>query len=211
VQDDDTYMLGMKLFEPAHEFPPMSRLLRKALPRMEALSKTVDQSRHLSVLGGPRQLVVAQVDTPGSVGFSIKIGATLDLLKSASGRVLLAFQDEEERHRLISLAEPRLSRAEKAALIKTIKKVAAQGFAFMESNQFSGVEAISYPILDLRGYAIAALTVPYVARLDATTPKPASAAQAELAKVAADLNAALGGAVAGIVGDAAQATKPARR
>jgi DNA-binding IclR family transcriptional regulator len=145
------------------------------------------------------------------VGFSIKIGATLDLLKSASGRVLLAFQDEEEMHRLISLAEPTLGRAEKAAFMKTVKKVAAQGFAFMESNQFSGVEAISYPILDLRGCAIAALTVPYVARLDAVRRTPASAAQAELAKVAGDLNAALGGAVASIAGDAARRTKPARR
>jgi DNA-binding IclR family transcriptional regulator len=210
VQDDDAYMLGMKLFELAHEFPPMSRLLRKALPRMEALAKTVDQSCHLSVLSGPRQLVVAQVDTPGGVGFSTKIGATLDLLKSASGRVLLAFRDEDDMRRLIALAEPMLGMAEQEAFMRIIKKVAAQGFAFMKSNQFSGVEAISYPILDLRGHAIAALTVPYVARLDDVTRKPASAAQAELAKVAADLNAALGGAVAGIAGDA-RAAKPAAK
>jgi DNA-binding IclR family transcriptional regulator len=144
------------------------------------------------------------------VGFSTKIGATLDLLKSASGRVLLAFRDEDDMRRLIALAEPMLGMAEQEAFMRIIKKVAAQGFAFMKSNQFSGVEAISYPILDLRGHAIAALTVPYVARLDDVTRKPASAAQAELAKVAADLNAALGGAVAGIAGDA-RAAKPAAK
>lgn len=193
VQADDTFMLGMKLFELAHEFPPVSRLLGEALPRMEMLAKTADQSCHLSVLSGPRQLVVAQVDTPGGMGFSVKIGTTLDLLKSASGRVLLAFRDGEETSRLVSLAEPNLGMAEQKASMRTIAKVAAQGFAFMKSNQFSGLEAMSYPILDLRGHAIAALTVPYVTRLDDMTRKSTSAVQAELARVAVDLNAALGG------------------
>jgi DNA-binding IclR family transcriptional regulator len=210
VQTDDSFVLGMKLFELAHEFPPMNRLLKEALPRMEALAKTVDQSCHLTVLSGPRQLVVAQVDTPDGVGFSVKIGATLDLLKSASGRVLLAFQDEEEARRLISLAGPDLSEAEQKELTKTLMKVATQGFAFMKSKQFSGLEAISYPILDLRGHAVAALTVPYVKRLDDMTQKPALAAQAALAEVAAALNAALGGAVASIAGDT-RATKSAAK
>jgi hypothetical protein len=75
----------------------------------------------------------------------------------------------------------------------------------------TALRTAGYPILDLRGCAITALTVPYVARLDAVRRTPASAAQAELAKVAADLNAALGGAVASIAGDPAQRTKPARR
>src|SRR5271166_1226026 len=90
VQNGDTYMLGMRLFELAHEFPPMSRLLKEALPRMETLAKAVDQSCHLTVLNGPRQIVVAQVDPPEGMGFSVKIGTVLDLQKSASGRVLLA-------------------------------------------------------------------------------------------------------------------------
>ena len=196
VQQDDTYVLGMKLFELSHEFPPMNRLLKEALPRMEALANAVDQSCHLTVLSGPRQLVVAQVDTPGGMGFSIKIGAVIDLLKSASGRVLLAFRDAEERRRLIFLSDPQLSPAGQRSLLKMIEKVEAQGYALMKSNQFSGLEAISYPILDLRGFAIAALTVPYVTRLDDKTHKSVSAARAALADVAAALNTALGGSLA---------------
>jgi len=117
VQNGDTFVLGMKLFELAHELPPMNRLLKEALPRMEALAKAVDQSCHLTVLSGPRQLVVAQVDTPEGVGFSVKIGAMLDLLKSASGRVLLAFRDQEETRHLISLADPKLNLAERKNLL----------------------------------------------------------------------------------------------
>jgi DNA-binding IclR family transcriptional regulator len=201
VQNGDTFVLGMKLFELAHELPPMNRLLKEALPRMEALAKAVDQSCHLTVLSGPRQLVVAQVDTPEGVGFSVKIGAMLDLLKSASGRVLLAFRDQEETCHLISLADPKLKLAERNAFMKTLMKVAGQGFAFMKSNQFSGVEAISYPILNSRAHAIAALTVPYVTRLDDLARKPPSEAQAALAQAAAKQNTAVGGAAINITDD----------
>jgi nucleoid DNA-binding protein len=95
--------------------------------RMDTLAKTVDQSCHLTVLSGPRQLVVAQVDTPGGMGLNVKIGATIDLLKSASGRVLLAFQDKEEACRLISLVEPQSSVAEQKTFMKTIAKAATPG------------------------------------------------------------------------------------
>jgi DNA-binding IclR family transcriptional regulator len=192
VQHEDTFSLGMKLFELAHEFPPMSRLLKEALPRMEALAKVVDQSCHLSVLSGARQLVVAQVDSPGGVGFGVKLGATLDLVKSASGRVLLAFHDEQTARQLIALAEPDLKVAATRSIVATLREVAVAGFAFSPSRQFSGVEAISYPILDLHRRAIAALTVPYVARLDDNTRMTASATQSALAEVAAALNHALG-------------------
>jgi DNA-binding IclR family transcriptional regulator len=195
VQTGDTYVLGMRLFELAHEFPPMNRLLKEALPRMEALAKTVDQSCHLTVLSGPRQMVVAQVDPPEGMGFSIKIGTVLDLPKSASGRVLLAFRDDEEVQPLLMLAEPGATAAERTAMLRMIAKVAAQGFAFIRSNQFSGLEAISYPVLDLRGRAIAALTVPYVKRLDDPTRMSPAGAQAALASTVADLNAVLGGTV----------------
>lgn len=207
LQTGDAFKLGNKLFGLAHEFPPMNRLLKQALPRMEALAKSVSQSCHLTVLSGAHQLCVAQVDPPGGVGFSVKIGAKIDIFRSASGRILVAFQNEAERRRLISLAESRLSLSERKAFSKSIVKVAQQGFAFTKSAQFSGVEAISYPILDLGGYAIAALTMPYVTRLDDATFPPASVARAALAQVASELNAALGG---GIIGIAAK-NRPTRR
>lgn len=195
VQSGDTYALGMRLFELAHEFPPMNRLLKEALPRMEALTKVVDQSCHLTVLNGSSQIVVAQVDPPDGMGFSIKIGTVLSLLKSASGRVLLTFQTEEEARRLVDLAASDTTPADRIATFRAIAKVATQGFAFMRSNQFSGLEAISYPVLDLNGHATAALTVPYVKRLDEPTRLSAAEAQVALASTVADLNAALGGVV----------------
>ena len=52
--------------------------------------------RRLWGLSGLRQRVVAQIDPPAGMGFSVKLGATLDLVKSASGQVLLAFAPARE-------------------------------------------------------------------------------------------------------------------
>ncbi|WP_439548926.1 IclR family transcriptional regulator [Falsiroseomonas sp.] len=204
IQNQDTYALSMKLFELAHEFPPMNRLLKEALPRMDALAKAIDQSCHLTVLSGLRQLVVAQVDPPAGMGFSVKIGATLDLVKSASGHVLLAFAPEEEARRLLTRAA---ADAERRMAEKAIAKVARQGFASMRSRQFSGLDAISYPILNRQGHAVAALTVPYVTRLDEPASKPASYAQERLAEAATELNVAVGGKA----GIASSRERPGRR
>ncbi|MFL1461622.1 IclR family transcriptional regulator [Roseococcus sp. DSY-14] len=195
VQDGDSYVMGMMLFALAHEQPPMKRLLKEALPRMDALAKATGQSCHMTMLNGPRQVVVAQVDPPAAMGFAVKIGAVLPLVKSASGRVLLAFHDAEEADRLMLLAEPQATAAERAAMRRTVAKVRAQGFAFMPSKQFSGLVAISCPVFDLRGRAIAALTVPYVKRLDEPDSVSDEEVRATLAEAAAALTARVGGSV----------------
>lgn len=193
VQTDDSFQLGMKLFELSHAFPPVSRLIAEALPRMRMLAKTVEQSCHLTVINGTNQLVVAQVDSPEGMGFSIKVGAKLEILKSASGRVLLAFQDQKETDDTLMLIDPNRPAEETEAIQKTLNKIRKDGFAFMKSNQFAGLQAISYPLFDLRGHAIAALTVPYVARLDESTRMDTSETQQVLGQVTSQLTEAVGG------------------
>jgi DNA-binding IclR family transcriptional regulator len=204
VQDDDKFLLGMKVFELTHEFPPMSRLLHEALPRMEALSKFLDQSCHLTVLSGTHQLVVAQVDIPDGVGFSVRIGAKLDLLTSASGQVLLAFHDREDAGRLVQQVKETASKEERDEFLIGLDGVRSRGFARITSNRFGSVEAISYPVLDLQGRAIAALTVPFMNRLDDPVPRPLEFVQSYVATVAADLSASLGGAITHLASNVAR-------
>ena len=84
-------------FRAAHVNPPTHRLLSEAVPVMQKLSSDLDESCHLTVYNQGKQIVVSKVDTPSGMGFSVRIGAELDVLVSASGRVLLAFQDRETR------------------------------------------------------------------------------------------------------------------
>ncbi|TCQ97310.1 IclR family transcriptional regulator [Neorhizobium sp. JUb45] len=192
LQAADTFFLSNRLFQLAHNFPPTKRLLNEAAPRMRELAQRCQQSCHLTVLNGTSQLVIAQVDIPDGVGFSVKLGSKLDTLRSASGRVLLAFRDEAEASHLIAQSRETTNVEELSYTDEALALIRSRGFEDMKSNQFSGVRALSYPIFDTNSHAIAALTVPYLARLDDFERPAASAVQAILADAAAQINLAMG-------------------
>jgi DNA-binding IclR family transcriptional regulator len=191
----DVFILSTRLFELSHSFPPTKRLLSEAAPRMRALAERAEQSCHLSVLSGASQLVIAQADTPDGVGFSIKVGSKLDILKSASGLLLLAFQDPSEAERLMMQLSPEMPESERIDTREALQRIRSQKFTDMKSRQFSGVRAISYPIFDLNGHATAALTIPYIERLDDDRRPSAPSVQLQLSRAASELNAAMGVAI----------------
>lgn len=191
--NDDLYVVTTKLFELAYRNPPMHRLLTEALPIMQRLSGEIDQSCHLTVYNQGRQIVIAKVDSPGGMGFSVRVGADLDVLVSASGRVLLAFQDREIRaFRIEESVQRRPDHADEQiqARLETIK---ARGFESSPSIQVRGLYAISYPILDSGSHAIAALTVPYAERIDLVDRKPIQRIEEILRDAAVTLTMRSGG------------------
>src|SRR5579875_455780 len=90
----DRYHLTLRLFRLAQEHPPTKRLVTEALPLMHWLAHEVRQSCHLGVLDGGHVVILAQVDSPESTGFYVKVGSTVDLMHAATGHVMLAHQSE---------------------------------------------------------------------------------------------------------------------
>jgi DNA-binding IclR family transcriptional regulator len=189
----DSYVLTTKLFELAHYYPPTQRLLTEATPIMHKLAGDIDQSCHLTVYSQGKQLVIAKVDVPSGMGFSVRVGSELDVLVSASGRVLLAFQDAETRSLRIAESHVREPGHDLEALDKTLSLIAKRGFEAAPSGQVKGLYAISCPILDLRSQAIAALTVPYADRIDQRGRKSLKQVEGILGEAASQLTARLSG------------------
>jgi DNA-binding IclR family transcriptional regulator len=79
---------------------------------------------------------------------------------------LVAFQIPVIMELRIKESLPDKSNAEINNFRKVIKEVAAKGFASIKSNQYAGLHAISFPILDINNNAVAAMTVPMLARID---------------------------------------------
>src|SRR3546814_4669283 len=48
--DSDRYALSLRLFEMSHRHPPTDRLVKRAIPILEALAAETEQSCHLAVL-----------------------------------------------------------------------------------------------------------------------------------------------------------------
>lgn len=191
--DESSYAITTKLYELSHINPPTHRLLFEAMPIMQRLAKELDQSCHLTVYSQGKQLVLAKVDAPSGMGFSVRTGSELDVLISASGRVLLAFQNSETTKLWIEESiqrRPDQSDPQIGAILDTIKKV---GFESIPSVQVRGLYAVSFPILDTQGKALAALTVPYAERIDQNQRKSIPEVTAVLGAAARTLAGKVGG------------------
>ncbi|MEA5461487.1 IclR family transcriptional regulator [Arcicella sp. LKC2W] len=162
----NTYTITSKLFQLSHFHPPTYRLLTEALPIMEGLSRLVSFPCDLRVYNNGVQTVVAAIQPPNGLGFMTRVGSEIEVAPSASGLVLLAFQDPVIKEIRIKESLPSQSEAEIEVFRNTLKEVAIKGFASIMSNQYAGLHAISFPILDMNGNAVAAMTVPMLARID---------------------------------------------
>lgn len=165
---DGTYSLTLKLFELAHRQPPVKRLLAVALPQMHDLAHTTRQSNHLVVLHEQRILVLAQVDSPEAMGFSVRLGAHFEFRADrVSALVHTAFQSDQRRaemsEQMLGKDASSPSRSRLAARVALIRK---QGYEEHISDTLPGITDICFPILDRLGHAIATLTQPYLRQRD---------------------------------------------
>ena len=188
---NNLFSLTSRLFELAHRHPPTRRLTALALPIMRAAAINSRQSIHLSVFDEGEALVLLQCDTQEDSGYFVKPGTRRDIFLTASGRVLLAFQNDDERMRRLAKALAKSpSLMTEAEFLQRLKIVRLQGFEEMASLQISGVHNLSFPVFDTSGHAIAAMTLPFLVRTD--LPSTIDDARTLLRRAAAELSSALG-------------------
>ncbi len=164
----DRYALSLKLFALANIHPPLNRLINQALPVMDAFARQAEQSCHLGVYDRGNVLITSQINSPRGWSFSLHRGARVGLLDTASGHVLLAFSDADNAARMRAEhtavdGEVPITEAKLQATLGSIRKA---GFLERDSQQSYGVVDISFPILGPDHCALAALTCPYIRRID---------------------------------------------
>lgn len=183
----DRYVLSLLLFQLAHRHQPVRSLVSTALPLMTQLAKRAAQSFHLCVYQKGRVLIAAGVESPERWGFALKVGTLIGLTDTASGQVLLAFQEEPQRIEMLELHVP--VEGEQAVdpqqLAKDLAQIRRHGNARMSSRQVKGVKNLAYPVFGRDGHAIAALTTPYIERID-NAPVPSMAEVGDMMKHAAE-------------------------
>lgn len=167
VQDPDTdrYGLTTKLFEVAHRTPLIRRLTALAGPLMRRLTAAINQSAHLAIISDDAVLIVGQVDPPGHHVMSIRLGARIDLWRASSGRVILAFADDEILAELFATVPLPADKTE-TQLRAELAQIRARGHEITDSFTARGIVNIAAPVCDHTGHAIAALTVPHLERFD---------------------------------------------
>jgi DNA-binding IclR family transcriptional regulator len=189
---DDSFRLSMKLYDLAHAYPPLARLTTAAEPVLRRLALAADQALLLSVLDGIAMRPIAHIDSPAPIGFRVRLGTRRPLAGTASGRVLLAFQEPAiQRWALAALAESGLAAGALARLEARLAAIRACGYERIAGETLKGITDLSFPLLDGTGVALAAVTMPF---LESVADKVSiDEAAIMLWEAAAEIAATLGG------------------
>lgn len=176
------YFLSTRMFELAHRHEPLRGLVQAALPSMRRLADEIQQSCNLGVHNAGRVLILAQVESPASFGFRVRVGAEFPLFGTATGRTLMAFQPPE---RVSQWLQAFGIKDEKADVERALAGIRDVGYEEVPDGLQPGVTDLAFPVMGPYGDAVAALTVPYVATtysmLDlATVRRHAAQAAAEI-------------------------------
>jgi DNA-binding IclR family transcriptional regulator len=165
VPPDDRYFLTLKLFEVGQRHKPLRRLVSEARPLLERVAHKTGQACHLAMLSNGEVVVIEQVDGPGPMGFSVRLGARIDLLNTASGHTILAFQHDERRSRSLAIWQRQSGKKIPRDLQEHLARIRRRGNEELPSHQVQGVIDIGFPVLDQHGEAIAAMTVPFLPQI----------------------------------------------
>lgn len=194
--EGDRFELTLKLFGLAHLHAPIRRLVALAAPMMRDLAQRSMQANHLAIYDKSGVTVIAQVDSPGYWGLSVRVGARISLFNTGSGHVLLAFRSPEERSMMIAEHEFRPDDADHPEdLAQRLEQIRTRGYEIMPSLQTSGVYNLSAPILAADGHAIAALTIPYMAPVNRPKSPDMPSTITLVVDTASRISALVGGAV----------------
>ena len=194
---DGCYRLTLRLFELAHQHPPLQGLLAAALPAMQELADVSRQSCHLVVHFDRRILVVGQVDSPEPMGFRVRLGAHFPMrMDRGSPRVLVAFQPPDVQDKLIAEMLANSDERIAASKIRTeLARIARTGFYSAPSATAAGVTDLCAPVFAHSGGAVAALTVPYLPQkyVGVTVEQACHAMVAATGRISVQLGAAARG------------------
>ena len=160
AESGEGYRITNRLFMLGMAQPPIRSLQEAALGPMQAVASTVWQSCHLVVPVDDEIVVIGRVDSPGDLGYAVRLGHKRPIHVTASGAVLFAFQTEESRARWLLRLRKRKD-FDEAEFLARVRKVQKDGYIRLRSSRVPSVTVVSVPLFQ-GAVPIATIAVPYV-------------------------------------------------
>lgn len=164
----DRYMVTYKILDLAFRATPARNLVRTATPPMRRLVEDVGQSCHFVVPNGAHGLVITREENLGTRGFALRVGATIDMIQSCSGQVILAFSPPDVADQLVraSDADRGGEPTDRDALAGRLDQIRTRGFDQRKSPITFGVTDVSFPVFAFDRELVGAVTVPFMELVD---------------------------------------------
>jgi DNA-binding IclR family transcriptional regulator len=169
-RDAGTVTLGTRVVAlgRAAEARLRDQLVEPARPVIEALARERGETVILSAPCGLEAIVLDVVEAEQPIRLSLTVYGRAPMHLGASGKVLAAYLEDEDRERLLeAVAEPALGAA--------LDAIRRRGWVLTSGELDEGVTAVAAPVLDVRGRLLAAVTLAGPSDRMAVTDVPAAA------------------------------------
>ena len=175
-QSSDGYRLTNRLFTLGMTQAPIKSLADAALPVMRGLAAETMQSCHLVVPSGDQIVVIARIESPGDLGYSVRIGYRRSILDATSGLMFYGCANPRARALLHDLLVDRFGAQKVGRFAKAALSVAEAGHVERPSDFVKGVTDLVAPIMGADG-VIATIITPYIERTPPTCAMPDAVAR----------------------------------
>jgi DNA-binding IclR family transcriptional regulator len=162
-QEQDTYRLGVKLFELGTVVLANMDLHREAQSFVEALTKVTGETVHLCVFNG-QQTTLIKLGQPSRdrTTNTVVVMETSPAHCTATGKAALAFQPDSVIARVIGLGlrsyTPQTI-VHAPLLLKELEEIRQQGYAVDEEEYSLGTRCVAAPIRNASGRVFASISV----------------------------------------------------
>lgn len=164
-QDEKTrkYRIGINAFVLGSGYPRQSRLVKSVWPHMREISQETQHTVYLSVHNHDHCRHVMAVEGEKFRESQWRVGIRLPMHATASGKLLCAYLDDEERDSLVvDLPLTRFTRntiVDEDILKAKLRQIRAEGFAVARGETVEGLAAAAVPILGKGEAVLGALGV----------------------------------------------------
>ncbi len=157
------YRLGPKLMVLGKIYEKSNSLRSIAAPLMQQLTRETGESTALFVVDGHRCICMAREMGSSRLVYSINEGDYMELTPTASGRVLLAYADDDFVEAVLSKAElvqfTEKTKLDIDEIRRDLLKIRQQGYDMNDQEREEGISALAAPVFDFENNVPATLAI----------------------------------------------------
>jgi DNA-binding IclR family transcriptional regulator len=161
LQPSMNYQLSHKVVQLASKSVRRLDLRQIAQPYLKRLLELTGETARLSILAGDHAVCIEQMESNHPVTVQTQVGGSLPLGCSATGKAILAFQDDQTIKKISRALEAftkhTLVPAEK--LSKDLELTKRRGFSINKGERHLSVSGVAAPIYDRNGKVEAAIGI----------------------------------------------------
>ncbi|MFJ8064455.1 IclR family transcriptional regulator [Psychrobacillus sp. NPDC096426] len=164
IKDPETqkFRLGLSILSLSGIINSNLDIYQESIPVLNKLVEACGETAHISVLDQHEVIYLQKVECNHPVRFLTHVGKRNPAYCTSSGKVLLAFSNEEITEAIIANGLQRFTEhtiTEPDALRTQLKQIKEQGHSYSYEELSEGVISIGTPIFDYTGKIVAALSV----------------------------------------------------